>query len=882
MTDIPQTLQQLRSEIAAQGESAAIVAYAGGREETWSFAELASVSARAASGLVQCGIGRGSGVAIIAPNSPRWIGAFWAIIAAGAIAVPLDLQTGDAELARMIEIAGCHSAFTISAVRERLATLAPSCRLLILDADSNNSAVETWAGLLTAPGVEFPAVGAADDAVIVFTSGTTGTPKAVPLTHANLLTNVNAIAAARLVGRGDRALLPLPLYHAYPLTIGMLTPLALGCGIVLPAGISGPEIVTAIRQGHVTALVGVPRLYTALLDNVRRGIAAQPRPMSALISTLLAVAGWAKRRNVDWPGRILLRSVRRKLAPELRLLVSGGAPVSAEVEEALGAIGWEMLTGYGLVETSSMLTYNLPGATLVGSAGRPIPHIEVRIANPGEDSIGEIEVRGPSVFSGYRGDPAKTQEAFTEDGWFRTGDLGSMDGNGYLHITARKSETIVLADGKKLFPDEFEAIYATAPLVREIALFGQNGALVGLVVPDLTAARDFGTLRLSDAIRDDLATRARSLPSYARLSGFAITRDALPRTQLGKICRHLLPALYAAAQRHETPPSAVALSTEDRALLNKPKAAAVWRWLQQRFPGRTLQLDSIPQIDLGIDSLGWVELTLALERDLGVALKESEIARIANLRDLLHEVAEAPKAEAGAVPTSDAASWLAPLGPFLALLRRLSEFLLRLVMCGVFDLQVEGLELLPLKEPMLLCPNHVSYLDPFALGAALPREMVRHTCWGGWTGVAFTTRLRRLFSRVARIIPIDPDGAVASALAMGGLTLERGWNLVWFPEGARSADGTLQRFLPGVGALVEKHPVPIIPVYIDGTFSAWPIARKFPRPYRVTVRFGKPIRLGTLNAAPTGRIRDEEIAAAIKAGVATLANSTERRENHRD
>ena len=129
-----------------------------------------------------------------------------------------------------------------------------------------------------------------------------------------------------------------------------------------------------------------------------------------------------------------------------------------------------MLTGYGLVETSSMLTYNLPGATLLGSAGRAIPGMKARIANHSEDGIGEIEVRGPSVFSGYRGDPVKTREAFTEDGWFRTGDLGSIDSKGFLHIEARKSDTIVLADGKKLFPEEFEAIYAAAPLVREIAL----------------------------------------------------------------------------------------------------------------------------------------------------------------------------------------------------------------------------------------------------------------------------------------------------------------------------------------------------------------------------------------------------------------------------
>jgi long-chain acyl-CoA synthetase len=192
-----------------------------------------------------------------------------------------------------------------------------------------------------------------------------------------------------------------------------------------------------------------------------------------------------------------------------------------------------------------------------------------------------------------------------------------------------------------------------------------------------------------------------------------------------------------------------------------------------------------------------------------------------------------------------------------------------------FRLRVEGLELLPQRDPILLCPNHVSYLDPFALAAALPRERLRHTCWAGWTGIVFTTRWRRLFSRAARIIPIDPDRAVMSGLAMGGFTLERGWNLVWFPEGARSADGKLQRFFPGVGALVEKHPVPIVPVYIEGSFSAWPVTRKFPRPHRITVRFGEVIDPRPLIASTAERARDQEIASAIRASVAALAETNE-------
>jgi len=866
----PTTLQELRYEIAATGDRAAIIAYVGDEEEICSFSELGKISAQLAAGRIQRGVKRGDCIALIAPNSARWIISFWGIIAAGAVAMPLDGQINDRDLARMLETGGCNLAFTSEAVAQRLRSLVPSCRAIVLDRDKGEASGEAWSDLLAAPATGFPAVTASDVAVVVFTSGTTGTPKAVPLTHANLLTNVQALAVTRLVGPGDRALLPLPLYHAYPLTIGMLTPLALGCGIVFPAGVSGPELIAAMRRGQVTTLLGVPRLYTALLDNLRRAMETQPRPLAALSSLCLSLARQALHHGMHWPGKILLRPVRRKLAPHLRLLVSGGAAINREVEETLDAMGWEMLTGYGLVETSSMLTFNPPGAAIPGSAGKPVPGMTVRITNPDAEGIGEIEARGPSLFGGYRGDPAKTHEAFTSDGWFRTGDLGMIDGQGYLHIAARKSETIVLADGKKLFPEEFEAIYARAPLIREIALLGVEGALVALVVPDFAAARDSGTLRLADAIHEGLAAVASTLPSHARLSGLAVGREALPRTQLGKIRRHLLPPLYEAARRHEAAPAPAELSAEDRALLKIPAADVVWRWLAQRFPDRTLRLDTIPQLDLAIDSLGWVDLTLALERDLNITLRESEIARIVTLRDLLREAANAGQREKSAALASAEAQWLAPLGLGLVMLRAIGEVLVRLVMRWAFQLRVEGLDLLPARDPVLICPNHASYLDPFALGAALPNARLRRSYWGGWTGVAFSTPLRRLFSRAAQIIPVDPDRAAASGLAMGKSALEHGWNLVWFPEGARSLDGTLQRFLPGIGVLVENRPVPIVPVHIDGGFIALPPGRRFPRFHPITVRFGKPIDPANFLGEPPGRERDAHIAAAVQEAVAAL------------
>ena len=868
MTDLA-TLQDLRCAIAGRGAIEAVIAYASDREESWSFAKLGETAACIGAALAARGVARGEAVALIAPNSPVWIAAFWGVIAAGAVALPIDAQMNDRDLERMIALGGCRFAFAATSVAQRLQVIAPSCRAILLDTDAATAFGETWTSLASAPERALPRAEASDVAVIVFTSGTTGTPKAVPLTHANLLTNVRALAATGLVGPGDRALLPLPLHHAYPLTIGMLTPFALGCGLVLPAGISGVELIAAMRRARVTALLGVPRLYTALYDNLRREMAARPPAVAAALSILLGLTKWAGRHAISAPGRILFRPIRRQLAPQLRLLVSGGAAIEREVEETLGALGWEVLTGYGLVETSSMLTFNPPGAARPGSAGRPVQGMEIRIHDPDAAGTGEIETRGPSLFAGYRGDPDKTREAFTDDGWFRTGDLGTIDRDGYLHIAARKSETIVLADGKKLFPEAFEPAYAAAPLIHETALLGVGGALVALVVPDLAAARDMGALRLADAIREGLTAAAQTLPSYARLSGFAIAREALPRTQLGKIRRHLLPALYEAARRPEAATAPAELSAADRALLENPTAAAVWQWLGRRFPDRSPQLDTIPQLDLGIDSLGWIEFTLALQRDLGITLTEKEISRIVSLRDLLREAAAASKSGEHGAPAEPDATWLAPLGPGARLLRALGEILVRAALRWGFALRVEGLAHLPQSGPILICPNHASYLDPFALGAAMPRARLRNTCWGGWTGVAFTTRLRRLFSRIAHVIPVDPDRAVSSGLAMAGMALERGWCLVWFPEGARSHDGALQRFLPGIGALVERHPVPIVPVSIDGSFAAWPSERRFPRLRPIAIRFGKPIDPATLLAKAAGR--DAAIAAAIHDAVAELA-----------
>lgn len=866
------TLDDLIAGLGARGAAPAIIAFGRGMSDTWSFAHLASTVAQLSSGLMARGVQRGEPVGLWAPNSPRWIVTFLAVIRAGAIAMPLDDRTDDAEAARLLKANDCRWLMTTArhadGVRPHLAGHAVTM-ILADDGPASEPTQVTWHSLLAAAPAAAVATRATDVAAIAHTSGTTGTPKAVPLSHANLMSNIAALLQAGLVRDGDRALLPLPLHHVYPMTVGMLMPLAAGVAIVFPLGLSGPELASALRDGNVTHLLGVPRLYAAVLDGLRAQVRARGGLIAHWFPRLLRLSAWIAQATSVPLGRFLFCGLHRRFAPHLRILVSGGAALDADTESALQGLGWEVLGGYGLTETSPILTFTRRGRRPAGTAGQPLPGVSLRIVDADDRGVGEIQARGASVFAGYRNDPAATAAAFTADGWFRTGDLGRIDSHGYLRIAARRTETIVLADGKKVFPETVEAAYEGSPLIQELAILGYEGKLAALVVPNVEAIRARGATRAEELIRDELAERGRALPAYQRVSGIAVTNEPLPRTQLGKPRRFLLPALYERALHHRPAETATPVSAEDRDLLASPAAARIWRWLRARFSDRTLTLDTSPQIDLGVDSLGWINLSLDLEHELGVTLGEAAIARIMSLRDLVREAVAAGEHPAAAPAGPAAAAPDLRAGFVLRGLRRTLAAVNRLLMRLVFGLRVVGAENLPVSGAFVICANHASYLDPFALAAALPYDRLAQTWWAGWTGVLFSGPAQRAFSRLAQVIPVDPDRAAASSLAAGAAVLERGRSLVWFPEGARSRDGTLQRFQPGIGALLASHPVPVVPVFIAGTFAAWPRGRRYPRPHRVTVTIGTPVAgndlLGT-NAAPTPP--PEEIAGRVQVLVA--------------
>ena len=879
------TLVSLAEGFCARGDRTAIVALRGEEVERWSYAELAATIARLAAGLVRAGLGPGEPVAILAPARPEWVVTYFAIVAAGALPVPIDETFIDGELEAVIAHAGCRRVFTVEAHLERLRALGPGADLdlILLDgAKEGAGGGRSWRSLLAGAVAPLSAIGAPhidpdDPASLLYTSGTTGTPKGVPLTHRNFLSNLEALLAAGLVGPDDRVAVPLPLHHAYPFTAGVLGALGSGAALVLPAALTGPRIVQALKLGRATAMVGVPRLYGAMVDGIEAKVAARGLLARLAFRALLALSTALHRHFGLRAGRLLFRQLHRELAPDLRLMGSGGAHLDPEVAAKLEALGWEVLSGYGLTETAPILTFNPRGRARQETTGVPVAGVELRIAAaPGSDQ-GEIQARGPNVFAGYRDNPEATRAAFTDDGWFRTGDLGFLDADGYLHIVGRTKEMIVLSDGKNIFPEEIEAAYGESPYIREAAVFESGGRLTGLVVPDIDALRARGESHVETLLREEIETISLRLPPHKRLSGFALAREPLPRTNLGKLRRFLLPEIYARAKAGAGPARPAALSEEDRALLASHPAKEIWEWLVARYPDKPVTLAASPQLDIGIDSLEWVSLGLEMKERFAIVLTEDMVARVTTLRDFLEQ---AVAAAAGPAPgtalgmadlSAEQAQWLKPPGPFVVVLRAVLHGLERLLVRALLRVRVEGADNVPSSGPFVLAPNHTSYLDPFVLAAAIPWNRFRRIYWAGWTGVILTGPRGRRLSRMAQVFPVDPLASPAAGLAYGIAVLARGQGLVWFPEGRRSPSGRLLTFLPGVGALVAETGALAVPVRIRGTFEAWPTNRRLPRLRPVHVIFGRPLTPAELEAAGEGTDAPTRITDALQKAVAALA-----------
>jgi long-chain acyl-CoA synthetase len=562
------TLSHLIDVLAAHGDRQAVLAMQREGAESWSYQELAGYARRLAHGLAEAGVGRGDHVMLFAPSRPEWMVVCLAIVEAGAVATPVDVQIGEEALGRILDHSGAGFVFTTTEQAEKLERLDIGVlpRLILLDVGEEDP--RSWRHLLA--GADRDADPWRPDpnetAALFYTSGTTGAPKGVPLSHANLAFQIDAILGTSVVTEDDRMLVPLPLHHVYPFVMGILAPLTLGLTIVLPHSLTGPQLVRALKEGEVSVITGVPRLYTALYSGISRQAKSGGRATAALFRISSGLSTRVRRLTGLDAGRFLMHPLRNRLGPRLQTLASGGAPLDPDLAHKLEGMGWRIVIGYGLTETAPLLALKRPDGKKLGSVGLPIPGIDIHIdpsAVPEESERqrkgrrakvtyqeGEIVVRGPGVFSGYLNLPEETEEVFTTDGWFRTGDLGYFDEDGYLYITGRASTLIVTAGGKNVQPEEVEEAYLKDPVVREIGVLQKVSRLVAVIMPDLEEIRRRDG-EIDRDIRRAVEEGSKRLPSYQRISEYTITRRPLERTQLGKIRRHLLEDRFDRTKRGE-------------------------------------------------------------------------------------------------------------------------------------------------------------------------------------------------------------------------------------------------------------------------------------------------------------------------------------------
>ncbi len=779
--------------------------------------------------LLSGGLRKGDRVFLSAGNSPLWCVCYLALSSAGGVAVPVDPE------------------LTVPEMRNLL--LDAEASFILHDSSTGGKVKEASEGLavrafdmerLCRPGEEepsrrrppFPSAG--DTASIIYTSGTTGRPKGVVLTHGNFCADADAVLEAGIISGEDNVLSVLPLHHTYPFMCTFLVPLLAGATVTYPPGLSGPELLDTIRTRGVTILVGVPQLLELFRNRVLKGLEEVPL-MGRLAPHVLGLLYLLRSRLHLNPGRLLFSSVHSRFGRQFRFFTSGGARLEPRVMKDLEALGFTVLEGYGLTETAPVVAFNPKERRKPGSAGKPLSNAEIKIA-----SDGEVLIRGPMVMKGYYRDPEETASALRE-GWLHTGDLGYMDSDGYLYITGRKKEVIVLSSGKNIYPEDVERHYQTVPLIKELCVLGGDDGLYAVVVPDLERARELKIGNLRQYLRWEIDAVSMKLPSHMRLKGFVIHTGPLPRTPLGKLRRFMIGELLRqrAEERRET----------DESLLKDRVSSAVVSSIRE-VTGRDTPVrrtDSL-ELDLRLDSLKRIELIVALQRNLGMRLPDDFVHDVQTVDELIEKVrslegAEERALEAGLLGVEEGeeetAEGLLRQGLHERVLFFILHGLLRLLSRLYFRLEINGAERLP-EPPFIIAPNHSSYLDAFLLAAGLPFRVCNNLYFQGARRY-FEGPVREWFAHLTHVVPIDPDASLLSALRVSAYLLRKGRCLCIFPEGGRTFDGEVMEFKKGVGMLALELGVPVVPVCIEGTFRSMPRGAAFPKPLKVTIQIGTPV-----------------------------------------
>ena len=833
------SLVEFLQRFRAHGEQCAYVHRRGYRTERWSYRDVYARAGQFSNELSERGIQKGDRILVWGENCAEWVAVFFGCVLRGAVIVPLDhgSQTEFAQrIARQVD------ARVVVVSRKNAQALQQIPHFILEDigkADRDDPKVDTME------------VTGEDPLEIVFTSGTTAEPKGVVITHGNVLANLTPLESEiKKYLKYERWVHPvrflnlLPLSHVFGQFLALYLPPIMAGTVIFQDTLSPTEVIDTIRRERVSVLVAVPRMLQSLKERV--AAVYEGGGEGEVFRQKFARAEGSHYFRRWWT----FRRVHRKFGWKFWAFICGGASLDSETEEFWRRLGYAVIQGYGLTETTSLISVNHPFRVGRGSIGKILPGREIKLA---ED--GEILVRGGGVARTRWIDGEATRIA-QDEGWYRTGDLGALDSTGNLYFKGRKKETIVTPAGMNVYPEDLETALRAQPGLRDcvvvpLARGGNAEPCAVLLLQDSTV--DAGAL---------VKKANESLSEYQHMRVWYVWPEPdFPRTSTQKARRQAIQEVVEA--RLGKPEASGAAVDSLAAMIGNIAGRGA-----EALSSQTSLFD-----DLGLTSLERVDLLSAIEERYHVDLSETRFAEA----DTIGEIGKLLKATQPAAQIYHYPRWTLRwpvrwirtaayyllVGPAVALLGRP---------------RVRGRENLAMvRGPVLVISNHIDHVDVGFILRALPARL-RHrlaTAAGGEALEELRTSHRKILGRIIdrvkwtlgvallNLFPLPRAAGFRRSFAYAGEAVDRGYSILVFPEGRHTVDGMLNPFRAGIGLLANRLGIPIVPMRIDGLFEVKAAGKRFAPPGCIEVRIGDAVRFPPAS-------EPEEIAARLQKLVADL------------
>jgi long-chain acyl-CoA synthetase len=860
-----------------------------GRKEQYTYADLRELATRAGAFFASNGIRQNDRVMLVSHNAPEWGMTYFGVLKAGASCIPVDPESSTEEIVTFAR-AGDAAGIVLS---EEMDREHPDLAQRLAEAGLERTRIWRFAEVFAMPDEQTESaaqallpqrVPAQTVASLIFTSGTTGQPKGVMLSHRNFTSMVSMLSSVFDMTTSDGVLSVLPLHHTFEFSTGFLTPLSRGAQITYLEELSGEALARAIKNGHVTGMVGVPALWELLHRRIKTRLNERSEWIGSAADLLIRANAWLRDKTPLNLGQLFFYPIHEGMGGRIRYLISGGSALGEKVQKDFHGLGFTILEGYGLTEASPVLTVTRPqNGILMGSVGRPLPGVEVKIMDADSGGVGEVIARGPNVMVGYFENESATRRAIVNR-WLYTGDLGRLDSEGNLYLVGRSKEIIVDSNGKNVYPDEIEEAYSDSPFIKELSVVGLPDGIsekvACMVVPDfdydIALSRADVRRRVEEHFRDVSST----LPFYKRVKVLHFWDGELPRTATRKVKRReVVAAMQVLEQSMKT------ANRASRASAERPDDAA---WLLNivatvsNRPRAEVTLDTRLS-ELGFDSLMYVELATAIENAGGTLTSPETLTEAQDLRELANVVTRRAPAARDETKRASAEEQRRDTEEIYipSLIRIVGnhglDALQRIFYDKMLKTRYEGRSNIPVHTNFIVAPNHTSHLDmgltKMALGEA-GRDMVALAA----ADYFFDNKYKRAYmDNFTNSVPLERSGSLRQSLRHARSFLDRGFNALIFPEGTRSVTGEMADFKPVIGYLALASKVGILPLYLWGTYEAMPKGSNIIKSREIGARIGRYLSIEELEELTKGVARAEAyrlIAALVRHEVENLRDGT--------